>query len=328
MRLRAGLGLVVAALWLLVSGCAHQGDSVVLAGDGSRLSADEIDRDPLALLPAGVIALVHADVQAAYASPVGEAAANLVTGVLPMGPETNFDARRDVRRVVLGVYSLQGADLAMVVQGTFDTDAIGRAMAHGAPTLMGAPFTKLTYAGNDLYIAGGLGFTVVTRRTLVAGNETGMRRVLDRVRDKRVKREIPDWMAQLVDSPKASIVGVADLAGQAPVAAAAQQMPFLGNLKMARVLGNFQPPGINFAGAMTYPDAASAAQAGGYVQRLAQLASYTSLLALIGVKPPIQDLQARVEQNDVQFILAVGSQSAGALLDALGRAVRGMTAKR
>lgn len=315
--------LALCVLTLVAPGCPKAGDSVVLAGDGTRLSSEEIDRDPLALLPSGPIGLVYVDAQAAFSSDLGPAVAALVSHAVPLGPEANFDAKRDVRKVYMGLYSLQGADVAAVVQGTFDPDAIRTAAGRGAMTALGVPLTHLEYASNDLYTAGGVGFVVVTKGTAVAGNETGIRRVLDRIRDKRLRRDVPDWMASLVETPKASIVGVADLSTEPQVSATAQQFPFLNGLTVVRVLGNFEPPGINFAGSLTYPDTASAQRASASLQQLSQLTAYTSLLALIGIRPPIQNLQVRTEQKDVQFIVAVDSQSAASLLDMTGRSIRG-----
>lgn len=322
MRLRAVLAIATLSFASVVSACSRQGDSLVLSGDGSRLSAEEIDKDPIALLPGGAIGLGYVDAQAAYQSQMGAAFASFTAAALPLGPESNFDARRDVQKVWLGFYSLQGADVAAVVQGNFDPEAIKASVGRGTPTMLGAPLTKLNYAGNDVYVAGDVGFVVATKHTVIAGNETGIRRVLDRIRDKRVRRDVSEWMLQLIETPKASIVGVADLTTQGSVAAAAQQAPFLSGLKVARVLGNFQPPGINFAGALTYPDAATAASGGQSLQQLAQLASWTSLLALIGIKPPIQEMKVNVEKTDVQFIISIDSQGASGLLDAMSQAMR------
>jgi len=324
-RSRRGLLVVMAALLIAVcvQGCPKQGDSVVLAGDGTRLSSEEIDRDPLALLPGGPVGLVYLDAQAAFQSDLGPAAARLISHVVPLGPDANFDAKRDVRKAYIGAYSLQGADLAVVVQGTFDPDAIRTAADRGVMTALGVPLMHLEYARNDLYTAGGVGFVVVTRSTAVTGNETGIRRVLDRIRDKRVRRDVPSWMASLVETPKASMVGVADLSSEPQISATAQQFPFLGGLTIVRVLGNFEPPGINFAGSLTYPDPASAERAAESLQKVSQLTAYTNLLALIGIRPPIQNMQVRTEQKDVQFIVAVDSQSASSLLDLTGRSIRG-----
>ena len=310
------LVVLVAALFsLFVSSCGKQGDSVVMTADGTRLSSEEIDRDPLALLPAGVIGLVHIDAQAAFQSQLGPSTNKLIQAALPLGSEANFDPGRDVRRVIVGLYSLQGADAAMIVQGTFDPDAIRSAASLGRPNALGVQLTRLEYANNDLFVAGDIGFVVVTRQTMIAGNETGIRRTLDRIRDKRVRREIPDWMATLVDEPKASVVGVADLSTDPAVRAASQQAPFLNGLTVARVLGNFEAPGINFAGSLTYPDNATAQTASASLDQLGQLTSYANLLAIIGIQPPIQNLQVRVEQRDVQFIAAVNAQGAAQMLE-------------
>lgn len=307
--------LVAVLLSLLAAGCNKQGDSVVMAGDGTRLSSEEIDRDPLALLPPGVIGLVHVDAQAAFQSQMGPSTRKLIQAAMPLGPEANFDPGRDVRRVVVGLYSLQGADAAMIVQGNFDPDAIRTAASLGRPNALGVRLTRLEYANNDLFVAGDVGFVVVTRQTMIAGNETGIRRTLDRIRDKRVRREVPDWMATLVDEPKASVVGVADLSTDPVVRGASQQTPFLNGLTVVRVLGNFEPPGINFAGSLTYPDNATAQSAGASLDQLGQLTSYANFLAIIGIQPPIQNLQVRVEQRDVQFIAAVNAQGAAQMLD-------------
>ena len=318
--LRSGRRSVLLAVLVLLAGlllpsCTKKGDSVVLAGDGTRLSAAEIDKDPLALLPGGAIALIHVDAQAAFQSDLGKPAAKLISSVMPLGPEANFDPARDVKRVVIGLYSLQGADAAMVVQGNFDPDAINASAGSGRPNALGVVLTKLQYANNDLFVLGDVGFVVVTRQTLVAGNETAIRRVLDRIRDKRVRRDVPDWMAKLIDTPEASIVGVADLSTDAVVAGAAQQTPFLNGLTVARVLGNFEAPGINFAGSLTYPDTATATQASASLQEISKLSSYMALLSFFGIQPPIQNLQARVQDRDVQFIVAVNSNSAAQLMD-------------
>lgn len=327
MRRRRWIAILVAALVVGLAACSHQGDSLVLSADGSRLSSEEIDKDPLALLPANAVGVVHIDAQAAFASPIGAAVVALAASAIPVGPDANLDVKRDIRRAIVGLYSLQGADVAAVVQGSFDPDAISASVVRGTPTILGAPLAKLSYAGNDLFVAGGVGFVVVTRHTVLAGNETGIRRALDRIREKRLRRELPEWMVQLVENPKASVVGAADLTSQPQVSAVAQQMPFLNGLRVARVLGNFEPPGINFAGALTYPDPATAAQAGASVQRIAQLASYSALLALLGINPPIRDMQAKVEQNDVQFIVAVDAQGASAVMDALSQAMRASVRK-
>jgi hypothetical protein len=259
---------------------------------------------------------------------MGEPVIRLMAKAIPLGPESNFDPKRDIKRITVGAYSLQGADIAMVVEGSFDPDAIQLAASKGVPTAMGAPLTKLSYAGNDLFVAGGVGFVVVTKKTLIAGNETGIRRCLDRIRDKRLKREAPEWMLKLLDNPQAPIVGVADLSRETQVGAVAQQLPFVQGISIARVLGNYQPPGINFAGAITYTDASNAERGAASLKQLSNLAALMQMLSVLGVKAPISDLQVRTEQQDVQFIVAVDAQGVAAMLDLVGTSIAKPTTTR
>jgi hypothetical protein len=116
---RAGVvGCALAAGIAAVFGaCRHnEGDSVVVAGDGTRLSSAAIDASPLALLPANPVLLGWVDAQAFFASPLGGELARLCSTHLPLGKEAGFDARRDLKRVVVGAYSMAGADGVAVAQ--------------------------------------------------------------------------------------------------------------------------------------------------------------------------------------------------------------------
>lgn len=318
---RVVLAACLAACGLLVGGCSHKGDSVVVTGDGTRLSSDEINRDPLALLPGGAVGLMGVDAQAAFQSEMGDPAVRLFQTAIPLGADANFDVRRDVRRVLIGLYSLQGADVAAVVEGTFDPDAIRTSVANGGAVTTTVPMTRLEYAGNDLFVAGGVGFVVVTKQIMVAGNETGIRRVLDRIRDKRLRRDIPEWMVTTIDNAQAPIAAVGDFGTEPQVAALSQKTPFLQGLTVVRVLGNFQPPGLNVAGSLTYPDAATAEKGAQSLREFGQLASYMNLLALLGMQPPVRDVQVRVEQNDAQFITQIDARGVATLLEIAARSL-------
>src|SRR6185503_4955182 len=174
---------------------------------------------------------------------------------------SNFSAQRDVSRIFGGLYAMQGADFCAVVQGNFDSDAIQRAADARTITISGAPLVKTSYAGNDVYTAGNIGFVVVTSHTVITGNETGIRRALDRLRRGKLERSVPSWMVDLMSTKNASMAFAGDLASQSTVDAASSKLPFLGKLNTVRILGNFQSPGMNFAGSLTYPDP-QAAQAG------------------------------------------------------------------
>jgi hypothetical protein len=310
------LGLLVGlALGAAPAGCKHnEGDSVAVTGDGARLSSEAIDQDPLALLPANPVVLGWVDAQAFFASPFGGEVNRLAAKYVPLGQEAGFVPQRDLKKMVGGAYSLAGADAVAVAQGDFNPDMIRSAADQHANTPLGVPLVHSKYAGNDVYTAGNVGFTVVTKHTMLVGNETGMRRALDRIRDNRLKREIPEWMTKLMDNPQASMVLAGDVTGQPQVAAVAKMAPFLNGLTNFRVLGNFQPPGLNLAGTLSYPDPTSAAAGASALRSVGQLAGMMNVLAIFGLGSPLQNLQVNAQDNDATFVTAVDAKSLTRLL--------------
>jgi hypothetical protein len=302
-------------LAIALAGCPHKdGDSVVVTAEGTRLSSEAIDRDPLALLPANPIVLGWTNTQAFFASPFGGEVNRLAAKYVPIGQEAGFVAQRDLRSMVGGVYSLAGADAVSVAQGDFNPDLIRASADRHAMTPLGVPLVHSKYAGNDVYTAGNIGFTVVTTHTMLVGNETGMRRALDRIRDGRVRREVPEWMTKLMDNPQASMVFAGDLTNQPHVAAMAKTAPFLNGLMNFRILGNFQPPGVNLAGTLSYPDATSAAAGANALRGVGQMAGAMNVLAIFGFGSPLQNLQVQSQDNDASFVMAVDGKSLVRLL--------------
>ncbi|HSN98612.1 MAG TPA: hypothetical protein VLS89_09940, partial [Candidatus Nanopelagicales bacterium] len=172
-----GLALTAGLVAAGVSGCGGAAESLILVG-GEPVDAATIDRDPLALLPSGIVMLSYLDAAALFQSSLGGEVDTLIHQLLPIGSESGFVPSRDVTRVHGGLYAMQGADFCAVLQGNFDPEAIRRSADSRALTVLGAPLVKTRYAGNDLYTAGNIGFVVLTRRTVLTGNETGMRRAL------------------------------------------------------------------------------------------------------------------------------------------------------
>jgi hypothetical protein len=300
-----------------VLGCRHnEGDSLVVTGEGTKLSSEAIDQDPFALLPAGPVVLAWVDATAFFASPFGGELARIAAARLPIGQESGFVPQRDLKRLVGGAYSMSGADAVVVAQGDFQPEMIRSAADQHATTPLG-PLVHSGYAGNDVYTVRNVGFTVLTRHTMLIGNETGMRRALDRIRDNRLKRELPDWMMQLVENPQASAVVAGDVATQPMIASLARSAPFLNGLQSFRILGNFQAPGLNLAGSLTYPDAASAANGANALRGLAQMAGLMSMLSIFGLGSPLKNMQIDVQQNDAQFVMAVDGQTVTHLLAGL-----------
>jgi hypothetical protein len=285
-------------------GCGGADESLGLIG-GEKVDSTLIDRDPIALLPSGIILLGYIDAYSMFQSKWGADVAQVVVNLLPLGPESNFSAQRDVTRIYSGLYAMQGADFCAVVQGNFDPDAIRRAADARAITISGAALVKTRYADNDLYTAGNIGFVVLTSHTVITGNETAMRRVLDRLRFGKLERSVAPWMVDLLLTKNASMALAGELASQPTVAAASQRLPFLGGLRIARILGNFQAPGMNFAGSLTYADAESAKSAAVSLQHAQQIAGLMSLFTAVGFGAAIPSPDVKQQGNDLAFTLKV-----------------------
>lgn len=327
--LRAAVGAFVLSILTAptLAGCGGADDSLVLIG-GERIDATVIDRDPVAILPSGAVMLSYLDAATMFASSLGGEVNQVVTSLLPLGRESNFVPARDVVKVYGGLYAMQGADFCAVMQGNFDVDAIRRAADAKAITVIGAPLVKTRYADNDLFTAGNIGFVLLTPHTILTGNETGMRRALDRLRFNKLDRSassaasIPSWMVELLSTKNASFAVAGDLSSQSAVASATGQLPFLAGLKYVRIIGNFQAPGVNFAGALTYTDPQSAANGAVQLRNFEQIAKIASLLSLWGFGGSAPSMQVAQRENDVAFTLPLGEGIVRMLLRSAGDAAK------
>src|SRR5205085_3725974 len=113
--------------------CPKTDESLVLVG-GARVDVGHIDADPLSLLPSGAIMLGTLDARALFATQLGAQTGAIIAQLLPLGPESNFVAARDVQRVTGAVYAMQGADFCAVLHGNFDAPATPAAAQSRAPT--------------------------------------------------------------------------------------------------------------------------------------------------------------------------------------------------
>jgi hypothetical protein len=125
-------------------------------------------------------------------------------------------------------------------------------------------------------------------------------------------------MLELVNTPNAAFALAGDISGQNAVDAATQKMPFLVGLQKIRTIGNFQPPGMNFAGSFTYADATTAASGATQLADLQKLAGFMSLLSSLGLIGPVPTMQIAQRTNDVAFAVPVDTSFARFLLGMLG----------
>ena len=310
--------LALAALVPLL-GCSHTEDVIVQTGAGKEASAVDIDREPLALLPGGVVGIASIDAAQLVASPFGGRLLALLNQRLPVPPSAGFDPARDLQHLYVGLYSMQGADVSGVALGKFDKAKIEAAVNGVEKTPQGVPIAKRQYAGRTLYTAAGFGFCLLSDRTALFGNDTGIRRALDRVREGRLRRQTLPWMDKLLDGEKsAPIVAGADLRAQAIPAAASSNLAFLNGLETMAFVGNFKDPGVNLAGTLVYGDEAGAKQGAQNVQGLSQkLSTYGTLLALVGFPQPVRQLQAEAKGKQAAFVVGLDGAALIQLLDKL-----------
>jgi hypothetical protein len=260
----------------------------------------------VALLPSGAVGIARLDAPAMFQSQFGPHVAQLVGARLPVPPSAGFDPARDLSAVYVGFYSMQGADFAGVATGAFHPAAIAQAADGTTMTPLGAPLVKTSYARTALYVSRNVGFAVLTEHTVLFGNETGIRRALDRLSEGRAKHDLVPWVDSLLQTPNAAMVVAIDLAGQPPVAAAVRGLSFINGMKTGRIVGNFQPPGMNFAGTLSYPTPEAAQAAAASMNQANQMVqSYGFALQFMGIGNPIQNLQTSPNGNDTQFAVGV-----------------------
>lgn len=287
------------------------------------MDAATIDQDPFALLPPGIIMFGNLDARELFATQMGSDVAALVASVVPLGPESNFSVVRDVSRVTGGVYAMQGVDFCAVVRGTFDVAAITAAATNRSLAPSGSPVVRTRYGPYELFTVGNLGFVLLTPNTMLSGNEIGMRRALDRLRYNKLGRVIPSWMIALAESnggafavagdfgaDSAPSIGPNGLLTSAPrassspaapiLAAASQNFPFLADLRAMRVVGNFQAPGMNLVGALTYGSPERAEAGGVALRNLASMAQFAGFFTSFGFGG-LPNAQIAVNGSDVGF---------------------------
>lgn len=293
--------LLVVVLFAIVTACGDK------KPDAKSPQGDNGMDDSLALLPGNAIAVGTVDARAFFSSQTfGSELAKLVEKYLPIGQEAGFQASRDVDRVTFASYAYQGVDAAAIIVGKFDEAKIKDVADKHTPTKSGGMLVASQYAGRNVYTVSNVGFTILSPTRVIAGSESGIRRVLERIKDNRVKRDITKWMIDTVETPGAAAAVAADFATQPMPAEAMRQVPiqFIQTTKAIRVLVTFKDPGMQIAGSLTYADENQAKTSAGQVKETANMSKW---LALVGIK--LQNIDVKQEKSDVQVKLEVDDQS-------------------
>jgi hypothetical protein len=295
--------ILLLAVCLLLA-CGGKGAK---AGGETKL---DLDSDPLALLPGSAVIVANLDARSLWDSTtVGPQLGTIADRLMPLGDDAGFEAKRDVDRVVLASYATGGVDVAAIVSGHFDEAKIEGA----TKTKSGATVTKTMYAERATYAAGGAVWTVLTAKTVVAGTSDAVRRVLDKLKTGKIERAEPPWVIETLQTPGAEIAVAGDFASQ-PLAAAsigAVRLPWLEGLHVARVIGNFQKPGMNVAATLTYGDAQQASSAADGVRTVT---GWVKLLGPFLGGVSLQNLDVQTAGTDMKCKFAVDDQTLSNLL--------------
>jgi hypothetical protein len=304
--------------WWVVAALVLALGLVSCGGKGPGGAADkngDLDGDPLALLPGSAVFAGNLDTRALFdQSSMGPRLVAIGDRLLPLGDDAGFRAPRDVDRVVFAGYATTGADVAVIVRGRFDEAKIAAA----TKAKDGAPITKGTYAGRTTYSIGGASYSVLTSKTVVVGTGDGLRRVLERIQAGSFTRALPPWVSETLETSGAQVAVAGDFASQpmASVAVGSMRLPWLQGLRMARGVGNFEPPGMNFASTLSYgvPQQAEAAADGvrsldGWLKVLGPL--------LGGIR--LQNLAVSTDHSDLRCKFALDDQALASLLGLASR---------
>lgn len=303
--------LVAVGLSVSVLGCGGGADGVTLKAPGSETA---IDDDPVALLPGSPVAIGSVDLAAFFTnSGFGKAIGVLIDTTVPLGEESKIVPSRDMKKVVWGSYSFQGADVVAVVRGEFNDVELKRHAETKTPVKNGALLVMSRYSDHDLFTVNNTGFCILTPRTALVGTEGGIRRALDRVKDGRVKRDAPMWMLQELATEGAEFTIAGDFLNQPGSQEVLKQLPvgWLNGMSQLRVEGDFKAPGVNLTATLTYLDEAKAQSASAQMQAQTHLAKMAGVMGL----PVPQNIAIKADKADVHVSFSVDEAGIRALAE-------------
>lgn len=312
MKARAlGHALVALGAAVLLS-CGGGREVILRTAAGVEVTAEEIDRQPLWLLPPGGVGWLHLEVAPAAGSELGQYLLTDAEARFPLPAAAGFSFQRDVTRLSLASYSMQGIDFAGVATGRFDAARIEAAASEPAAGSLAPALSRSTYAGRSLFTAASIGFVILTPKTALFGNETGIRRCLDRIAESRVADDLQPWVKELLVTPNAAFSLGVDLQANPLTAALTGRLAALRGASMARAIGNFDSPGVNLAGTIGHADhEAAKATAAALLQAGGSLNIYGRLF---GLGQPIRKLETQAVGNDAQVALGVDGASVRVLM--------------
>lgn len=311
-----GAALVTAVSLSLLVGCAKPNEVIVETAAGRRASNAEVDGDPWRLLPGGAITWARIDARALAQASFGPSVNKLVSEHLPLSEGRGIELSKDADEIILGVYATAGADVAAVARGRFDAEKLNAAIQARPVAAHDVPIRQTRFAGALVYVTGSWAMSLVTPKTLVFGTEIGVRRVLERIEEGRLQRALPKWYEDMLSVKKATIHLGVDLDAQPVPSVVRTKLAFLSGLRAGRLLGNFESPGLNFAGTLTYDQPASATKAAADIEAQGEaLRRAEILLTVLKIPRPLRRLEARATGKETQVAVEVDGRALEVFFD-------------
>jgi len=312
------LGIVIATA---LAGCGSSPKGAEYVVKPVVAAAVDVDADPSALLPFGSVLAANIDAKAVINSSAGGDIAAITERVVPFASQIDFQAKRNLDRAWVGMYSFSGADVLGVLSGRFHPEKI--ADLNGKSTPMGVMVVS-TYAGRTVVTVANIGFTVLTPKTALVGSETAMRRALDRISAGTVKRELPQWMSDWTAQSGFPVLIASDVTKQSAPKTLISYMPWLAGMQYVRIRGRFNPDGsFGASGALTFPDGAKAAASAQGLQNISKSFTTLAMLRLLGIDPLVRNMTVTPAGNDVQFSTTIDEKTERVLLKMLSDALAG-----
>lgn len=313
--LALSFALVAAFSSFATAGCGGGKDAVTPKAPAA-ITAEQIDADPVALLPGSPLAVSHVDARALYGASYGEALGRLSDRAVPSGEETGFLPSRDIDEVWSAAYSIEGVHGLSVVRGKLDEKKLDAAVEKRT-TVRGSALVKSKYAERNVYTVANVGICVLTAKTALVGTEQSIRRALDRITDGRLQRSVPSWMLDVLATQGAVVAGAADFESQPLPPSIKQQLPveWLRNVKTAKVVGRSEN-GLKVEGHLTFPSPEEARGAEAGLQKAATLAK---VIALTGQVPRLEGLELKTDGSAVDVAFRVDEKGISTLLNGAQR---------
>jgi hypothetical protein len=243
------------------------------------------------------------DARSLFSSEFGLQLSRLLSQSLPFSEGAGVVPSKDIDLVVAGLYATVGSDVVAICKGRFKPDATAEAIVANPRSAGGTPIVSVPFAGATMHVAGEVAMAILTDETLVFGSQLGVRRVLERVEEGRLKRELPNWYEALLETPGADFQLGVDLDSQPIPASIGDKYAFLKGLRASRLVGNFRAPGLNLAGTLSYDTPAHARNAAAEIEGVkGKLQEWSLIMAALKIPQPLRRLESKPTGKDTQIV--------------------------